>query len=460
MKTPSATADSAPAHINSITKLAIPARYPPKRPSPPSKEQKMNRPYQSQPHLAPIPTTTYTAVNGTGTSAGPVLGYGSTLGFPTIHPNSRRRQQHTQQQQQQPRQHFIQSFADRPTPVQAGPVPKAATASPDIGRGHGWGVPSGNSNNSNNGFGAQYNSYPSQQQQKPQHHHNGQHEQQQQQAQKQHLSYPLSKGEYRHNYQYSNQDYYSNSGYADRHGYGFDSHWEESPVDSPPDLDIGYYLSQILQIPDMREQHQQEHYHMQQHSASSAVDMPMGMPSMHRSHKRVTFANPIATIADVEPMSLSDPVALLTCQPYRSALSKTLNQPASYASEYLGSAYAHDHEHCYDYNHDHRHDNNANGNGLAAYIEQKHRMQQQQQQQTQWHTGSQHHSEHRRRDSAKYAEENYASSSAKVRRRKSDYGPRMSVADGSAKPFKQYRYDDRFSLSMEHLPLYNHMPPS
>ncbi|KAJ2756374.1 hypothetical protein GGI19_000921, partial [Coemansia pectinata] len=202
----------------------------------------------------------------------------------------------------------------------------------------------------------------------------------------------------------------------------------------------------------------------QQAHSASAVDMPMAMAGMQRSHKRVTFGNPIATIADVEPVSLADPVALLSCKPYKPALSKTLNQPASYASDYLGSAYAHDHEHCYEYNHDHRHDN-ASGNGLAAYIEQKHRMQQQQQQQTQWHSGSQYYehagsSEHnRRRDSAKYAEENYASS-AKVRRRKSDYGPRMSVADGSAKPFKQYRYDDRFSLSMEHLPLYNHLPPS
>ncbi|KAJ2872669.1 hypothetical protein GGH93_003819, partial [Coemansia aciculifera] len=111
----------------------------------------MNRPYQSQPHLATTPTTTFTAVNGTGASAGPILGYGSTLGFPTIHPNSRRRQHPHQQHQQPHSQHFTQSFVDRPTPVQAGPVPKAATASPDIGRGHGWGVASGNSNNNNNG---------------------------------------------------------------------------------------------------------------------------------------------------------------------------------------------------------------------------------------------------------------------------------------------------------------------
>ncbi|KAJ2416859.1 hypothetical protein GGI10_000636 [Coemansia sp. RSA 2530] len=434
-------------------------------------------------------------VNGTSASTGPTLGYGSTLGFPTIHPSSHRRHQNNH--------HFTQSFVDRPTPVQAGPVPKAATASPDIGRTHGW-------THNGNSAGPQYGSYPSahkqrplhdyhhyqqqqqQNQQKPQQPHNSQYQlqkQQQQQQQpplKQHLSYPLSKNEYRHNYQSGNQDYYSNNGYADRHGYMLDSQWNESPQDSPPDLDFGYYLSKILQIPDMRDQQQQQHYyyqqqqHQQQHMQhlESPLDMPIPTSNMQRMHKRVTFGNPIATIADIEPVSMTDPVSLLSWKPHKSALSKRLNQPPTYADEYLASAYVPEHSYSYSYSHDYRHDysssgnhNNAsgssNGNGLAAYIEQKHRMQQQRQQQqkTQWHASSQYYehigtSEHRRKDFAKYTDESHAASSAKIRRRKSDYGPQMSVADGSAKPFKQYRYDDRFSLSMEHLPLYNNLPSS
>ncbi|KAJ2807775.1 hypothetical protein H4S07_003526 [Coemansia furcata] len=454
----------------------------------------MNRPYQSQPHLA-TPTTTY--VNGTGATSGPTLGYGSTPGFPTIHPNSHRRP-HAKQHNSH---HFTQSFVDRPSPIQAGPVQKAATASPDIGRAHGW-APAGNSNSA---AGPQYNSYPSTrkqrhlrdyynyQHQQPQQTHTGQHHQQQQQQQpqkqpqqqqqqmqqkqpqKQHLSYPLSKGEYRHGYQHGHKDHHGNSGYADRHGYMFDGQWNESPLDSPPELDFGYYLSQILQIPDMRDQQQQQQnyyrHHMQQPHSASAVDMPIPMSNMQRTHKRVTFANPLATIAEFEPVSLVDPVALLSCQPYKSALSKTLNQPPTYAGEYLGPSYAQDYDHCYDYGHDYGHDHhydysssNVDGNGLAAYIEHKHRIQQQQQQ-TQCHTDS-HCYEHtgnadrRRRDSANYAEENHASSSSKVRRRKTDCGPRMSAVDSLAKPHKQYRYDGRFSLSMEHLPLYNHNPPS
>ncbi|KAJ2022346.1 hypothetical protein GGI06_001856 [Coemansia sp. S85] len=198
--------------------------------------------------------------------------------------------------------------------------------------------------------------------------------------------------EYRHNYQSGNQDYYSNNGYADRHGYMLDSQWNESPQDSPPDLDFGYYLSKILQIPDMRDQQQQHYYyqqqqhqqHMQQQQQhlESPLDMPIPTSNMQRMHKRVTFGNPIATIADIEPVSMTDPVSLLSWKP------------------------------------------------------------------------------HKRKDFAKYTDESHAASSAKIRRRKSDYGPQMSVADGSAKPFKQYRYDDRFSLSMEHLPLYNNLPSS
>ncbi|KAJ2686178.1 hypothetical protein IWW39_003789 [Coemansia spiralis] len=477
---PSAAADSAYAHINTLPKSTAPARYPPKRPPPPSKEPKMSRPYQSQPHLAaPSTITTTMTVNGTSASTGPTLGYGSTLGFPTIHPSSHRRHQNNH--------HFTQSFVDRPTPVQAGPVPKAATASPDIGRTHGW-------THNGNSAGPQYGSYPSahkqrplhdyhhyqqqqqQQQQKPQQPHNSQYQSQKQQQQqpplKQHLSYPLSKNEYRHNYQSGNQDYYSNNGYADRHGYMLDSQWNESPQDSPPDLDFGYYLSKILQIPDMRDQQQQHYYyqqqqhqqHMQQQQQQhleSPLDMPIPTSNMQRMHKR--------------PVSMTDPVSLLSWKPHKSALSKRLNQPPTYADEYLASAYVPEHSYSYSYSHDYRHDysssgnhNNAsgsgNGNGLAAYIEQKHRMQQQQQK-TQWHASSQYYehigtSEHRRKDFAKYTDESHAASSAKVRRRKSDYGPQMSVADGSAKPFKQYRYDDRFSLSMEHLPLYNNLPSS
>ncbi|KAJ2496975.1 hypothetical protein IWW47_003703, partial [Coemansia sp. RSA 2052] len=269
-----------------------------------------------------------------------------------------------------------------------------------------------------------------------------------------HLSYPLSKREYRNNYQYHNQDHYGYNGYAAGHGYtAVESQWNELSAPAQEEAaapDFTYYLQKLLQIPDMLDH---EHY-VQQPYTSSMQDMGGWNQQQRWSHsKKAVFAEPMATVADVAPMSSADPVALLSCIPYKSCLRVGLSaqqqqQQLAYLAEHDHYSRNHHHKHCYDYDynrsqHQHHHhdqcyDNSADGDCCRHHSHE--------------YDNSNMNTYSSSSSSLCYEQ---AVGSGRRRRKSADYGVPLPAVDGSAKPHKQYRYDDRFSLSMEHLPLYN-----
>ncbi|KAJ2437036.1 hypothetical protein GGF42_008758 [Coemansia sp. RSA 2424] len=197
-----------------------------------------------------------------------------------------------------------------------------------------------------------------------------------------------------------------------------------------------------------------EHY-VQQPYTSSMQDMGGWNQQQRWSHsKKAVFAEPMATVADVAPMSSADPVALLSCIPYKSCLRVGLSaqqqqQQLAYLAEHDHYSRNHHHKHCYDYDynrsqnqhhhhHDQCYDNSADGDCCRHHSHE--------------YDNSNMNTYSSSSSSLCYEQ---AVGSGRRRRKSADYGVPLPAIDGSAKPHKQYRYDDRFSLSMEHLPLYN-----
>ncbi|KAJ2745868.1 hypothetical protein GGI20_001814 [Coemansia sp. BCRC 34301] len=202
---------------------------------------------------------------------------------------------------------------------------------------------------------------------------------------------------------------------------------------SPPGPDFTYYLQQLLQIPEMLGHEEERQQHQYSTASSSLQEMTSVMSGKHGwgYKERVTFAQPIATMAEVGPMSSVDPVGLLSCRPYRSCLRVGLNaqqqqQQLAYLAEYDEyRRYHHHHEYCGDYS------------GENDYCDHYSHSQ---------YTGNSH--------SNSCGSQYYEHTAGGRRRKSADYGIHNAVNDDRA---KQYRYDDRFSLSMEHLPLYNQL---
>ncbi|KAJ2890604.1 hypothetical protein IWW38_004045, partial [Coemansia aciculifera] len=276
-----------------------------------------------------------------------------------------------------------------------------------------------------------------------------------------HLSYPLSKSEYRSKYQNTSQDYYGN-GYAAQHGYtAVDSQWNTMPhkqPKSPPEMDFTYYLQNLLQIPGMldfeyhRQQQQQQqqqehhHHHYRRNSITSSLQDVATMSGRHDhgrppggyNNKSVMFAQPLATLADVAPMSSANPVGLLSCMPYKSSMRVTLSPHQQ--QQQLGYLAEYDH---YRSNNHHEHCSESEYTSSEFCDHYSHHIQQNQNLSQQWASSC--------RSQCHDAQQPI------VRRRKStDYGAAGAEGGGGSRlPGKQYGYDDRFSLSMEHLPLYH-----
>ncbi|KAJ2463946.1 hypothetical protein EV174_006880 [Coemansia sp. RSA 2320] len=218
-----------------------------------------------------------------------------------------------------------------------------------------------------------------------------------------------------------------------------------SPPDSPPELDAGYYGQQHSQRP---------------HAPTPSAWRWSAMPDFYtdcKQAKKVTFAYPVATVTDVVPLSSSAPVELLSYVPRKSAMAN-------------GATHSPPHEAC-------EYQEEGSDYGLAAYIELKQSMrnnQQQQQQQQQQQYQYQHRMDSQsqvwqgHKDSTAKRSEHDESASGRTTHRRKRHGSEGQQAgaaaaaaaaagatDAGAQAYGQYRYDKRFSLSMEHLPLHH-----